>query len=111
MEIMDTVDKEIKVGDVCWFIKHSVYGNPNAPLNEPKVYEVIISKHENGLYNGNWTKGPGCFLDVPEKLVHKTEVDARNYIKEHRNEIIKESFENHKRQFEEQLKRARKPLF
>ena len=76
MEIMDTVDKKIKVGDIAYMIDHNVHGNPNGPLNEPKVYEVIITKHENGLYDGRWTKGPGCFLDVPEKLVYKTEVDT-----------------------------------
>ena len=41
---MDAVDKEIKVGDVCWFIEHSVYGNPNAPVNEPKTYEFLITE-------------------------------------------------------------------
>lgn len=105
------IEKQIEINDIAYLIEHDVHGNPNAPLNEPEVYEVIITKHENGLYDGSWTKGPGCFLDVPEKLVHKTEVDARNYINEHRNEIIKESFKKHKKWFEEQLKRARKPLF
>lgn len=48
---MAIVDKEIKVNDIAYIIEHDVHGNHNAPLNEPEVYEVIITKHENGLYD------------------------------------------------------------
>ena len=52
---MDAVDKEIKVGDVCWFIEHSVYGNPNAPVNEPKTYEFLITEIKDNSYFGRGT--------------------------------------------------------
>ena len=110
MEIMDTVDKEIKVGDVCWFIEHSVYGNPNAPVNEPKTYEFRITEIKDNSYFGRGTDTFGIY-DIQKKYVFKTKEEALEYIKEHRDEIIKESFKKHKKWFEEQLKRARKPLF
>ena len=110
MEIMDIVDKKIKVGDVCWFIEHSVYGDPNGPINEPEVYEFCIEGINDSIIEGFGTDTYGYYT-VPGKYVFKTKEEALDYIKEHRNEIIKASFENHKRRFEEQLKRAKKPLF
>ena len=56
-EIMATVDKDIKVGDIAYIIEHNVHGDPKAPLNEPRVYEVKITKHESGFYDGTWTEG------------------------------------------------------
>lgn len=97
----------IEVGQIAYIIDHNVHGDPNGPLNEPKVYEARIIKHENGLYDGTWTQGYNLFKDTPEKLVHPTEKDANLYIKEHRDEIIRESFEKHKKWFNEQIKKAR----
>lgn len=101
------MNKEIKVGDVCWFIEHSVYGNPNAPVNEPKVYEATVRNLEDGKYELQ-QYGVFGYDYVLEKYVFKTKEEALEYIKEHRDEIIKESFENHKKWFKEQLKNARK---
>lgn len=107
---MDTVDKEIKVGDVCWFIEHSVYGNPNAPVNEPKTYEFRIAEIKDNSYFGRGTDTFGIY-DIQKKHVFKTKEEALEYIKEHRDEIIKESFENHKKWLKNKIKEIRNPLY
>ena len=78
---MDAVDKEIKVGDVCWFIEHSVYGNPNAPVNEPKTYEFLITEIKDNGYFGRGTDTFGIY-DIQKKHVFKTKEEALEYIKE-----------------------------
>lgn len=100
--------KDIKIDDVCWCVEHSVYGNPNAPVNEPELLEFRISAISNGCYSGFGTDTYG-FYTRPEKYVFKTSEEGLEYIKGHRDEIIKESFQNHKKWFEEELKNARKP--
>lgn len=100
--------KDIKIDDVCWCVEHSVYGNPNAPVNEPELLEFRISAISNGCYSGFGTDTYG-FYTRPEKYVFKTREEGLEYIKGHRDEIIKESFQNHKKWLEEELKNARKP--
>ena len=99
--------KDIKIDDVCWCVEHSVYGNPNAPVNEPELLEFRISAISNGCYSGFGTDTYGFYIK-PEKHVFKTREEGLEYIKEHRDEIIKESFQNHKKWFEEQIKNVRK---
>jgi hypothetical protein len=100
--------KDIKIDDVCWCVEHSVYGNPNEPVNEPELLEFRISTISNGYYSGFGTDTYGVYTK-PEKYVFKTREEGLEYIKGHRDEIIKESFQNHKKWFEEQLKNVRKP--
>jgi len=100
--------KDIKIDDVCWCLEHSVYGKANEPVNEPYLLPFQITKIENGYYHGSGTDTYGIY-DKPEKYVFLTKEEGLEYIKEHRDEIIRESFQNHKKWFEEQLKNARKP--
>lgn len=100
--------KDIKVNDVCWCVEHSVYGKASEPVNEPYLLPFQITKIENGYYHGPGTDTHGIYTK-PEKYVFKTQEEGLEYIKKHRNEIIRESFQNHKKWFEEQLKNARKP--
>ena len=51
--------KDIKIDDVCWCVEHSVYGNPNAPVNEPELLEFRISAISNGCYSGFGTETYG----------------------------------------------------
>lgn len=102
--------KSIKTNDICYIIEHSVYGKPNEPLNEPYVVEVSVTKiNENKTYNCTGTQVFGAFLEIPEKKLYQTKQEAEDYIKEHRNEIIKESFENHKKWVKKMKEEARKP--
>ena len=100
--------KDIKIGDICYVIQHSVYGKVNEPVNEPSVLEVSVTSIDGDIYRGRGTDTLGIYT-VPEKLIYKTSKEAREYIKEHRMEIIKESFENHKKWFEEMKRKARQP--
>ena len=100
--------KDIKVDDICYVIEHSVYGKTNEPVNEPCVLEVSVTSIDGDIYRGRGTDTYGIYT-VPEKLIHKTRQEAEEYIKEHRDEIIKESFENHRKWFEEMKRKARQP--
>ena len=55
--------KDIKIDDVCWCVEHSVYGNPNAPINEPELLEFIISTISNGYYSGFGTDTYGFYTE------------------------------------------------
>ena len=99
--------KDIKIDDTCWVIEHSVYGKLNEPVNEPKLYSVHITSIDGDIYRGYGTDTLGVY-DKPSKYVFKTKEEGEEYIKEHRNEIIKQSFEEHKKWFDEQIKKARK---
>ena len=102
--------KDIKTNDICYIIEHSVYGDPNAPLNEPYVVEVSVTKvNANRTYNCRGTEIMSIYLEVPEKQLYQTKQEAEDYIKEHRNEIIKESFENHRKWLKKMKEEARKP--
>ena len=98
--------KDIKINDICWIIEHSVYGNQNEPLNEPKLYSVRITSIDGDIYSGYGTDTMG-FYKKPSKYVFKTKEEGEKYIKEHRIEIIKESFDEHKKWFDEQIRKAR----
>ena len=56
--------EDIKIGDVCWCVYHSVYGNPNEPVNEPQPLPFQVTKIENGKY---FEKSDGKILDDSEK--------------------------------------------
>lgn len=99
--------EDIKIGDVCWCVYHSVYGNPNEPVNGPQLLPFQVTKIENGKYYGPGIDTYGIY-EKPKKHVFKTREEGLEYIKEHRDEIIKESFQNHKKWFEEQIKNVRK---
>ena len=46
--------------------------------------------------------------DNVEKLVFKTKIEAEEYISKNRDNIIKESFEEHQKFFKNELNKARK---
>ena len=99
------MNKDIKEGDLVWLVEHSVYGDPNGPVNEPFVLSGYLDKQqEGGLYmiHGNGTYG---IYFRTEDDIFKTKEEATEYIKEHRDEIIKKSFDNHKKYINRILKK------
>lgn len=100
-----------KYEETLYVINHSVYGDPKGKINEPNIYKVsfqnfclndkIITCQTIGIDTF------GVYISPPEYLF-KTKDEAEEYIKLNRNEIIKKSFEDHKRYIEELKKNIKR---
>lgn len=102
-----------KYEETLYVINHSVYGDPKGKINEPNIYKVsfqnfclndkIITCQTIGIDTF------GVYISPPEYLF-KTKNEAEEYIKLNRNEIIKKSFEDHKRYIEELKKNIKREI-
>lgn len=103
-----------KYKETLYVINHSVYGDPNGKINEPNIYKVyfqnfclddkIITCQTIGIDTF------GVYTSPPEYLF-KTKNEAEEYIKSYRNEIIKKSFEDHKKYIKELKKNIKRNYF
>lgn len=94
------------IGDKVYIISHSVYGDPNGKLNEPYIIPSVVEKIFKDTYLCRYIGYPGLG-EIPKKLVFKTKIEAEEYISKNRDNIIKESFEQHQKFFKNELKKAR----
>jgi hypothetical protein len=103
-----------KYEETLYVINHSVYGDPKGKINEPNIYKVsfqnfclndkIITCQTIGIDTF------GVYISPPEYLF-KTKDEAEEYIKLNRNEIIKKSFEDHKKYIKELRKNIKRKYF
>lgn len=93
-----------KYKETLYVINHNVYGDPKGKINEPNIYTVSF---QNFCLNDKIITCQTIGIDTfgvyisPPKYLFKTKDEAEEYIKLNRNEIIKKSFEDHKRYIEE----------
>ena len=94
------------IGDKVYIISHSVYVDPNGKLNEPYIIPSVVENIFKDTYLCRYIGYPGLG-EISKKLVFKTKIEAEEYISKNRDNIIKESFEEHQKFFKNELKKAR----